>query len=70
MIRRDEEGPIYVRDVARVQAGFKELTNWARARGNLMPFFNFQLECGGNMLDTMTELQDEIADMNRGRRDA
>ena len=64
VIRRDEAGPIYVRDVATVQAGYKELTEWARARGNLMPFFNFQLETGGNMLDTMAELQEEIASMN------
>lgn len=64
VVRRDEEGPIYVRDVAHVQTGYKELTDWARARGNLMPFFNFQLESGGNMLDTMTELQAIIAEMN------
>ncbi|MEM9828421.1 MAG: efflux RND transporter permease subunit [Planctomycetota bacterium] len=64
VIRRDEAGPIYVRDVASVQTGYKEMTEWVRARGNLMPFFNFQLETGGNMLDTMAELQAEIASMN------
>ncbi|MEM8668099.1 MAG: efflux RND transporter permease subunit [Planctomycetota bacterium] len=64
VIRRDEAGPIYVRDVAHVQTGFKEMNEWVRARGNLMPFFNFQLETGGNMLDTMSELQAEIASMN------
>ncbi len=64
VIERTESGPIYVRDVAKVQAGFKELTEWVRARGNLMPFFNFQLETGGNMLETMNELQAEIAKMN------
>ncbi len=64
VIRRDEAGPIYVRDVANVQTGYKEMTEWVRARGNLMPFFNFQLETGGNMLDTMSELQAEIARMN------
>ncbi|GAB5405653.1 MAG: hypothetical protein Aurels2KO_38840 [Aureliella sp.] len=64
VLRRDEAGPIYVRDVASVQTGYKEMTEWVRARGNLMPFFNFQLETGGNMLDTMSELQAEIASMN------
>lgn len=64
VIRRDEAGPIYVRDVAHVETGYKEMTEWVRARGNLMPFFNFQLETGGNMLDTMAELQAEIARMN------
>ncbi|MCA9133687.1 MAG: efflux RND transporter permease subunit, partial [Planctomycetales bacterium] len=64
VIRRDESGPIYVRDVAQVRASYKELTSWVRARGTLMPFFNFQLETGGNLLDTMRELQAEIARMN------
>ncbi|QEF99164.1 Multidrug resistance protein MdtC [Stieleria maiorica] len=64
VIRRDAAGPIYVRDVASVNAGYKEMTEWVRARGNLMPFFNFQLETGGNMLDTMDELQAKIASMN------
>ncbi|KAA5537948.1 efflux RND transporter permease subunit [Roseiconus nitratireducens] len=64
VIRRDADGPIYVRDVASVQTGYKELNDWARARGNLMPFFNFQLVSGGNMLETMEELQSEIAAMN------
>ncbi|MEL6106388.1 MAG: efflux RND transporter permease subunit, partial [Planctomycetota bacterium] len=64
VIRRTEDGPIYVHDVASVETSYKELTNWARARGNLMPFFNFQLETGGNMLETMAELQAEIAAMN------
>ncbi|GAA4454901.1 efflux RND transporter permease subunit [Novipirellula rosea] len=64
VVRRDEEGPIYVRDVAQVRAGYKELDSWVRARGTLMPFFNFQLESGGNLLDTMSEIQAEIARMN------
>ncbi|MCG8650680.1 MAG: efflux RND transporter permease subunit, partial [Pirellulales bacterium] len=64
VIRRDEAGPIYVRDVATVRTAYKELTDWARARGHLMPFFNFQLETGANMLDAMSELQAEIAAMN------
>ncbi|HBE71151.1 MAG TPA: AcrB/AcrD/AcrF family protein [Planctomycetaceae bacterium] len=64
VIRREESGPVYVRDVASVTTGYKEMTEWVRARGNLMPFFNFQLETGGNMLDTMSELQAEIAKMN------
>ncbi|MEM9364844.1 MAG: efflux RND transporter permease subunit, partial [Planctomycetota bacterium] len=64
VIRRTEAGPIYVRDVARVETGYKELTEWVRARGNLMPFFNFQLASGGNMLETMDDLKSEIARMN------
>ena len=64
VVRRDDAGPIYVRDVAQVEIGYKELTDWARARGNLMPFFNFQLETGGNLLDAMAEIKAEVARMN------
>ncbi|MEM1226822.1 MAG: efflux RND transporter permease subunit [Planctomycetota bacterium] len=64
VIERTAAGPIYVRDVATVESGYKELTEWVRARGNLMPFFNFQLETGGNMLDTMSALKAEIDRMN------
>lgn len=64
VIRRNEAGPVYIRDVAKVQTGYKEMNEWVRARGNLMPFFNYQLETGGNMLNTMAELKTEIASMN------
>lgn len=64
VLRRDEDGPVYVRDVAKVVAGYKERIDFARARGTLMPFFNFQLEPGGNLLDVMAELQAEIRRMN------
>ncbi len=64
IIRRDEAGPVYVRDVATVKSAFKEKTNWARARGHQMPFMNFQLRRGANLIGTMNEIQDIVADMN------
>ena len=64
IIRRDSGGPVYVRDVAEVVETYKEKTDWARARGNQMPFFNFLLQRGGNLIGTMDRIKEEIASMN------
>jgi hydrophobic/amphiphilic exporter-1 (mainly G- bacteria), HAE1 family len=64
VIRREPGGVIYLRDVAQIQEGYKELTTWARARGHYMPFFNFTLEHGANMLETMGNLKAEFAKLN------
>ncbi len=64
VIRRDASGPIYLRDVAQVQFDFKEMTEWVRARGNLMPYFNFQLRRGANLLDVMDAIKAKLAEMN------
>ncbi|MEM6458373.1 MAG: efflux RND transporter permease subunit [Planctomycetota bacterium] len=65
VIRRDAAGPVYVRDVAEVALSFKEPTDWVKARGVLMPFFNYQLTPGGNMLETMAGIKAEVAALNR-----
>ena len=64
IVRRDEAGPVYLRDVAEVIETYKEKTDWARARGHQMPFFNFLLQRGGNLIATMDRIKAEIAEMN------
>jgi hydrophobic/amphiphilic exporter-1 (mainly G- bacteria), HAE1 family len=64
IIRRDESGPVYMRDVAEVIETYKEKTDWARARGHQMPFFNFLLQRGGNLIGTMDRIRAEIDAMN------
>jgi len=64
VIRRDESGIVYLRDVAEVVETHKEVTEWVRARGHRMPFFNFQLESGGNLLETMGQIQAEVDALN------
>ncbi len=64
VVRRDEAGPTYLRDLAEVVPTHKEMIEWVRARGHRMPFFNFQLESGGNLLETMAEIQAEVAALN------
>ena len=64
IIRRDDSGPVYMRDVAEVIETYKEKTDWARARGHQMPFFNFLLQRGGNLIGTMDRIKAELAEMN------
>ncbi len=64
VIRRNDKGTIYLGDVAKVEAAFKEPTSWVRARGIQMPFFNFQLERGANLLESMSALREEIKILN------
>ena len=64
VVRRDENGTVYLRELAQIQEGYKELTTWARARGHVMPFFNFTLEHGANMLETMGRLRAEFDKLN------
>lgn len=64
IVRRDESGPVFMRDVAEVIETYKEKTDWARARGHQMPFFNFLLQRGGNLIGTMDRIKAELAEMN------
>lgn len=64
VVRREGSGPIYLGDIADVQEGYKEATTWARARGHYMPFFNFTLEHGANLLSTMDTLRTEFDKLN------
>ena len=64
VLLHNEAGPVYLRDIAEVEQSYKEPSSWARARGYQMPFFNFQLERGANLLETMGFLIDEIEALN------
>lgn len=60
------DGPtVYVRDVAEVREAYKEITEWVRARGHAMPFFNYKLESGANLLETMDAIQAEVRHLNQ-----
>jgi len=60
VLRDSGSGRILLRDVADVEVGFKEPTDWVRSRGILMPYFNFQLESGANLLETMAGIDAEL----------
>jgi len=64
VIFRDEQGPVYLRDVATIRQDWKEPTSWVRARGHRGSFFNYQLQRGANLLETMRLLKEEVAALN------
>ncbi|MGE9267419.1 MAG: efflux RND transporter permease subunit [Verrucomicrobiales bacterium] len=64
VVRRNESGITYLRDIATVKTAYKEPTSWVRARGERMPFFNYQLSRGANLLETMDALKAKIAELN------
>ena len=64
VLRETEGGPVLLRDVATVEIGFKEPTDWVRSRGFPMPYFNFQLETGANLLETMSGIDVELEELN------
>lgn len=65
VLRRDNNGPVYISDVAEVVIDYKDMTDWVRARGVKMPFFNFQLTRGSNLLEAMNALKAEMAELNK-----
>ncbi len=65
MIFRDEAGPVYLGDVATIRNAWKEPTSWVRSRGQRGAFFNFQLQRGANLLETMQMLNAQVADFNK-----
>ncbi|WP_411844936.1 efflux RND transporter permease subunit [Roseibacillus persicicus] len=64
VILRTPEGQVTVADIATVEMAYKEPTSWVRARGQRMPFFNFQLQRGANLLETMGLLKAEFDLLN------
>ncbi|WP_353571579.1 efflux RND transporter permease subunit [Candidatus Albibeggiatoa sp. nov. BB20] len=64
VVRRDEAGSIYLGDLAIIEEGYKELQDWVFGRGVLMPFFNFQLQHGANLLETMQFIKAELKTLN------
>jgi len=64
VLRRDADGTIRLGDIATIEETYKDKRDWARARGIPMPFFNFQLQRGANLLETMALLEQQIDKMN------
>jgi HAE1 family hydrophobic/amphiphilic exporter-1 len=64
IIFSDDAGSVYLRDVAEIKNDWKEPTSWVRSRGQRGAFFNYQLQRGANLLETMDLLNEEVARLN------
>ena len=65
VIRRDENGPVYVSDVANVKETFKEPQSYVRANGRKVLALNFQKDPGSNVLEIMDILQSKVDDIQK-----
>lgn len=64
VIRQDESGPVYLRDVAEAVESYREQSSFIRSSGVPALAMNFQRELGSNVLDVMARLQAEIDAIN------
>ncbi|MFO1052594.1 MAG: efflux RND transporter permease subunit [Planctomycetota bacterium] len=64
VVREDESGTVWVRDVATVTEGFKELDSFVRASGRRSIALNFERDPGSNLLEVMNGLRSEIDRLN------
>ena len=65
VIRKDEAGPVFVRDVATVHETFKEERSFVRHKGQKVLAMNFQREPGSNLLSVMAGLKEELKRINK-----
>ncbi|MFO1021997.1 MAG: efflux RND transporter permease subunit [Planctomycetales bacterium] len=66
IIARQNSKPVYVRDVAEVQLGFKKPDGVVRRFGNSVIAINAMRETGTNVLNVMAGLQKVNAELNAG----
>ncbi len=64
VLRRDENGIVYVADVAVVEETFKEQLSFVRANGVNALAFNFQREPDSNVLDVMRHLESKVGTLH------
>lgn len=57
-------GPVYVRDVAEVELGFREPTSFVRSKGQFVLGLPVWREVGTNVLEVMAGLKDAVARVN------
>jgi HAE1 family hydrophobic/amphiphilic exporter-1 len=64
ILRQDEDGTVYLSDVAVVYEGYSERDSFIRSRGEEVLALNFQRELGSNVIAVMNRLQNEVAAVN------
>jgi HAE1 family hydrophobic/amphiphilic exporter-1 len=65
LLTRVDGKPIYVRDVARVQLGYKKPDGVVRRYGQPVIALNVQRETGANVLDVMKGLREAMGQLNK-----
>ena len=66
LLRNDASGPVYVRDVAKVEHGYKKTGSMVAAFGLTVLAVNCIRESGANVIEVMNGLYEANAELNRG----
>ncbi|WP_169980179.1 efflux RND transporter permease subunit [Tautonia rosea] len=66
IIARRDDRPVYVRDVADVQIGYRKPEGMVRRYGTSVIAINAQRETGANVLDVMAGLREATTELNAG----
>ncbi|WP_152049407.1 efflux RND transporter permease subunit [Tautonia marina] len=66
IIARRDDRPVYVRDVADVQIGYRKPEGMVRRYGTSVIAINAQRETGANVLDVMAGLREATEELNEG----
>ena len=66
IIARRDDRPVYVRDVADVEEGYKKPDGMVRRYGTSVIAVNAQRETGANVLDVMAGLREAVNELNSG----
>jgi HAE1 family hydrophobic/amphiphilic exporter-1 len=64
VVAQTSGGPVFVRDVARVEETYKEPFTFVRSMGRQVLAINFQREVGANVISVMDALKAEIVNLN------
>lgn len=67
IITRRNGAPVYVRDVASVELGYKDPTNIVRQSGRPVIAVNVVRQPGANVLEIMEGLREAVRELNEGR---
>jgi len=64
IVRQDHRGPVYLRDIARVEFGYERKERVVRVWGQPTIGFGILRRTGANTLDVMAAVKDEIRNLN------
>lgn len=64
IIKNDESGIVYMKDVSTVSVSYKERTTFVRSNGKNVLALNFQKEADANVMEVMKSLKEEVKRIN------
>lgn len=64
IVKNDETGIVYMKDISTVSVTYKEKTTFVRSNGKTVLALNFQKEADANVMEVMQKLKEEVKKIN------